>query len=103
MLGKITMIVIGIGIILFASTCFKDVPLIGTVFLMPGDNILLAQSVDPFVRNALFVLGGMFAAYGIQLQIMISFSNPLENNENVAPRKPAISRRKPWRKPWGLA
>ncbi len=99
--GKITMILIGIGAILFASTCFKDVPLIGTVFLLPGDNITMAQVADPVVRYALFLTGGLFVAYGIQLQIRIGFCNPFkERNQNATPGKPATSRRKPWRKPW---
>ncbi len=98
---KITMILIGIGTILFASMCFKDVPLMGTVFLIPGDNIMKAQMADPTVRYALFLIGGMFTAYGIQLQIRIGFSNPL--NQSATPGRPAISRRKPWRRPWNLA
>ncbi len=90
------MILTGIGIILFASTCFKDVPVIGTVFVMPGDNITNAKMADPFVRYALFVIGGMFTAYGIQLQVRIGFANPLkETKKNAVPGKP-VSRRKPW-------
>ncbi len=99
--GKITMILIGIGTILFASACFKNVPLVGTVFLMPGDNIMKAQVADPVVRYALFLIGGLFIAYGIQLQIKIDISNPLKvSNQNAASVKPAVSRRKSWRKPW---
>lgn len=102
--GKITMISVGIGMILVASTCFKDVPLVGTVFLMPGENIMKAKMADPALRYALFLIGGLFAAYGVQLQIRIGFSNPLkESNQNATFGKPAISRRKPLRKPWNLA
>ncbi len=71
MLGRIMMILIGIGIILFAWTCFRNVPLVGTVFLVPGDSILKAKMTDPLIRYALFLIGGLFTAYGIQQQIKI--------------------------------
>lgn len=98
-LGKITMILTGIGLILVASTCFKEVPLIGTVFLVPGDSIMKARMADPLFRYALFAIGGLFTAYGIQLQIRIGFSNPMkESHQSAIPGKPASRR-----KPWGLA
>ena len=102
--GKITMILVGIGMITVASTCFKDVPFIGTVFLMPGENILQTRMADPVLRYALFLIGGLFTAYGVQLQIRIGFGNPLkESNQPATSGKSAISRRKPRRKPWNLA
>jgi len=67
-LGNIIMILIGIGMIVFASSCFKDIPLIGTVYLMPGDNILNAKIADPKLRYALFLAGGVFTAFGIFMQ-----------------------------------
>lgn len=104
MFGKTMMILTGIGMILCASTCFKEVPLIGTVFLIPGDSIFKAKMTDPLVRYALFLIGGLFTAYGIRLQIRIGFSSPLkESGENAIPRRSANSRRKPWRKPGNLA
>ncbi len=94
--GRITMILVGIGMIVIASTCFKEVPLIGTVFLVPGDSIVKARMADPLFRYALFLMGGLFTAFGIQLQVRIGFGNPLkECNQNAVPGKPA-SRRKPW-------
>ncbi len=103
MLGRITMILLGIGMIVCAATCFKNVPLIGTVFLIPGDSIFKARMVDPLIRYGLFVIGGLFTAYGIQLQIRIGFGNPVkDSNQSATTDKPA-SRRKPWRKPWDLA
>lgn len=99
---KIAMMLAGIGMILFASFCFREVPLIGTVFVMPGESVMNARRVDPVLRYALFLLGGLFAAQGVQLQIRIGFSNPLkESNQNTIIGKP-VSRRKPWRKPWDL-
>ena len=104
MFGKTMMILTGIGMILCASTCFKEVPLIGTVFLIPGDSIFKARMTDPLVRYALFLIGGLFTAYGVQLQIRIGFGNSLkEGNQPATSGKSAISRRKPWRKPWNLA
>ncbi|HEY6873561.1 MAG TPA: hypothetical protein VI298_12640 [Geobacteraceae bacterium] len=95
--GKITMMLTGIGMILIASTCFREVPLIGTVFLVPGDNIMKAKMADPLFRYALFLIGGLFTAYGIRMQIRIGFADPLnESNQNAIPGKPATSRRKPW-------
>ena len=81
-LGSVTIIVIGIGMIVVALTCFKDVPFIGTVFLMPGENIMKAKMADPVVRYALFLIGGLLTAFGINLKTM--------------PGRPANSRRKPW-------
>ncbi len=97
MFVKILTILTGIGLIVFAAMCFKDVPLIGTVFLMPGDNILEAQMTDPFVRYALFLIGGLFTAYGFHLQIRIGFANPMkESGDDDVPRKSGHPRRKPW-------
>jgi hypothetical protein len=101
--GKMAMLLIGTGMIVVAATCFKDVPLIGTVFLMPGDSMMEAKMADPLFRDALFLLGGMFTAYGIQLHIKIGFTNPLkQGSHNAIPGKP-VSRRKPWIKPWERA
>lgn len=99
---RMTMMLAGIGLILFASFCFREVPLAGTVFVMPGESLMNARRIDPVLRYALFLLGGLFSAQGIQLQIRIGFSNPLkESHQSTIPGKPA-SRRKPWRKPWDL-
>ena len=99
---KIVMILTGAGMIVVASTCFKEIPLLGTVFLIPGDSIFQAKVADPIVRYALFLIGGLLAAYGLQ-QTILGFRNALKKNrDTVIPGKPA-SRRKPWRKPWELA
>ncbi len=96
------MAVTGIGMIVFAATCFSNVPLMGTVFLIPGENIMQAEIADPVFRYALFLVGGLLTAYGVQLQVRIGFTNPLkECNQDAIPGKP-FSRRKPWR-PWGQA
>ncbi len=99
---KVTMMLAGVGMILFASFCFREVPLVGTVFVMPGESLTNARRIDPVLRYALFLLGGLFSAQGVQLQIRIGFSNPLkESHQSAIPGKPA-SRRKPWRRPWDL-
>ena len=71
--GNITMALVGIGMIVFASTCFKDIPLIGTVFLIPGDNIFHAKMADPLLRYAIFLIGGAFIVFGSFLQARIGF------------------------------
>jgi hypothetical protein len=89
-MGNILMTLIGIGMIVPAYTCFKDVPFIGTVFLMPGESILHAKIVDPMVRHALFMVGTIFAASGIILQISAGFDNAFnESSRNTAQGKSA--------------
>ncbi len=91
--GKIAMILMGIGMIVFASTCFKEVPIIGTVLVMPGEDVMDARMIDPVFRDALFLLGGMFTAYGIRLQIKIGFTNPLkQSNQDAVLGKPGEGR-----------
>lgn len=72
---SIIMILIGIGMIVFNSTCFKDVPFKGTVFMVPGENIVNAKMADPMLRYALVVIGGFFTAFGIFLQMRVGFNN----------------------------
>lgn len=64
----------GVGLIAFASSCFTEVPLIGTVFLMPGDKIINARMVDPGLRHVLFLTGGVLAAAGVFLHLRGSLS-----------------------------
>ena len=63
--GNILMLLAGISLIVFASSCFTNVPFLGTVFLVPGDNILNARLADPMLRYALFLFGGAFTAFGV--------------------------------------
>lgn len=63
--GNVAMILTGIGLIVFASSCFTNVPFVGTVFLVPGDTIMNARLADPFLRYAFFLFGGAFTAFGI--------------------------------------
>lgn len=56
--GNLVMLVAGVALIVFASSCFTNVPFLGTVFLVPGDNILNAKLADPMLRYALFLLEG---------------------------------------------
>ena len=81
-MGNIIMTLIGIGMIASAYTCFKDVPFIGTLFLMPYENILNARIVDPMVRHALFMVGTIFAASGIILQISAGFDNAFNESSH---------------------
>lgn len=63
----------GMALIVFASRCFTELPLIGTVFLMPGDRVIDAKLVDPGLRHVLFLAGGVLAAAGVFLQLRGSF------------------------------
>lgn len=67
--GNVVMALTGVGLIAFAASCFTEVPLIGTVFLMPGDKIFNARVVDPGLRHVLFLTGGIFAAAGVFLHL----------------------------------
>ncbi len=82
--GKTAMMLMGIGMIVFAWMFFKDVPFMGTVFLLPGEDIMNAQMADPVVRDVLFLVGGVLTAYGIQLRIKIGFTNPLKQSDQNA-------------------
>ena len=68
---NILTILIGVGIIVFASMCFTSVPFIGTVFALPGDNIMNAKIVNPAIRIFAFLLGGAFAIMGVFFQLKI--------------------------------
>lgn len=95
--AMISLILAGIGMILFAATCFEDIPLIGTVFRLPGDSIFQAKMTDPLYRYAIFLIGGICAAFGIQLQILTGFTNALkQGNQDPISDQPSHSRRKPW-------
>lgn len=74
---SIATVSIGIALIVLASSCFKDIPFIGTVFLIPGDNIMNAKMANPLLRHALFLIGGAFTALGIFLQVKTGFGNAL--------------------------
>lgn len=88
-MGNIIMVLIGISMIVFASTCFKDVPLIGTVFLMPGENVMNAKMANPILRYALFLIGAIFTAFGIFLQTRTGFANALgESSHDTVNDKP---------------
>ena len=68
---NILTVLIGVGIIVFASMCFTDVPFVGTIFVLPGDNIMNAQMVSPALRIVAFFLGGAFAIMGVFFQFKI--------------------------------
>ena len=58
-------IVIGCAVLLFAVTCFKDVPFIGTVFVLPGENIMNAKMANPAIKMILMLVGAALSAIGI--------------------------------------
>jgi hypothetical protein len=72
---NILTILIGVGIIVFAAMCFTAVPFIGTVFVLPGDNIMNAKMVNPALRIIAFLLGGAFALMGVFFQVNIWFDS----------------------------
>jgi hypothetical protein len=69
-LGIIAITMAGVAMTVFAWTCFRDVPFIGTVFLVPGESILHARKADPILRYVLLMAGCLFTAFGLQMQII---------------------------------
>jgi len=82
--SSIFMILIGIVTLIFAYSCFTDIPFIGTVFLIPGDNVLNARAASPMFRIGLFLIGLALVLLGIFLPGRIGTNSSLNpSNHNL--------------------
>jgi putative oligomerization/nucleic acid binding protein len=79
----IIILLAGVGIITFAVSCFKEIPFIGTVLTLPGENILNAKVVDPVFKYMLILIGIGAIIYGI-LYLVKQSDSTLVPNINVS-------------------
>jgi hypothetical protein len=72
---------VGGVILLFAANCFTSVPILGTIFLMPWDDIRYAQVANPAIRIVAFLIGGIFVIMGVFFQVRIGFNKYAKESE----------------------
>lgn len=80
-LGNLVLILVGAGIVLFAYICFQEVPVVGTVFMVPGDGIENAKMSNLFVRYGLMSLGIGLVVYGIYVNT-ITDNTPMTKEQS---------------------
>lgn len=80
-------IVIGIVVLICRFMFFKEIPLIGTVFSMPGDNILKAEVIDARILYVIYLYAAIFisiGAYKLYLNRLNSTTIPENTFSNMS-------------------
>ena len=80
-------IVLGIVILGFRIVFFKELPLIGTVYSVPGESIFKAEAVDARVLMLFYLFAGIFISIGAY-RLYVRKLNTIPNTSNSSSNMP---------------